>query len=568
MMRWSWLARALSWSGFLLCCAALGCAHGQRPASQSGSRDPFGKFSGRLDAQRWLGTDAQRAKKAGAEETLVVAMEAAAAGDRVSGMLSVPRDACVLLIARASRSVDDLDLFAYGEDGTVLATDEAQDDTPSLLVCPPHPVHIYTVARVVAGYGLVAIGAQHVRAADAQRVGEAVGAHNRAGSMERRLADWPGLDERLMEHRRLIGSTWQDVRRVAVPLDPAVATRVSAAIDEDRCLDILVVPSEEVSYLDVSVTDFSGRIVGRAAASGAERWMIACAPARTAVTVEIRPHAGRGAAMVLLSRSEKGGLKDPDVETLRFDVAPSGDLSQVRKENATRLREAGYPEAKTVAQGNLETGRRSSINFDLPAGCSRLDLLGGAPTHGIEAWLWDSTQSLVAHDRGSGQVTLFSCGSGGSARLDVEALLRAGRYALELREERDSPNALLKNTLAAGRLLSRMVSRGVIRSAAQLGGVKVLSVSPTHFQMVDILVPMGRCVDSTIALGPGATGAELRLVDRESHQELALVRGTFSASARACALDLGRTLLVRAEFRSTAGQADALFATRMLSPKP
>src|SRR5262249_6471624 len=154
---------------------------------------------------------------------------------------------------------------------------------------------------------------------------------------------------------------------------------------------------------------------------------------------------------------------------------------------------------------------------------------------------------------GSGQVTLFACSSGVKARLDTEALTRPGRYAIELRNEGDTPKLLENNPLAASRLLSHMSSRGVIRSAGQVGAPRVVELSPTRFESVDFLVPIGRCVDLTLALGPGATGAEIRLVDTADGRELTLSRGTYSANVRGCALDRPSSLNARAEIRVGAG---------------
>jgi hypothetical protein len=112
-----------------------------------------------------------------------------------------------------------------------------------------------------------------------------------------------------------------------------------------------------------------------------------------------------------------------------------------------------------------------------------------------------------------------------------------------------------------------MSARGVIRMASQVGAAKLVSLSPTQLVTVDLLVPVGRCLDTTLALGPGAMGAEIRVTDSKTNQELAFARGTHSTSARVCALDRAATLNARAELRVSVGQTEALVATRMLSPR-
>jgi hypothetical protein len=559
-LRLFWVVLAVTLAG--------GCM--RRGPGTAGETAPgrFGALEAPLAASRWLAPDSARARAAGAGESVVVAVEAGAAGDRVSGMLALPENECGLLIARASPSVEDVDLFAYGDDGSVLGADEAPDKTPALIVCPPHPARIYLSARIAAGHGLVALGAQRVAPGQAVRVARATGARGLVDDPKQRLEAWPGLDDRLAEHRRMIGAKWQDLRRVAVPIDARMPTSVSAAIDDRGCVDVLVIPSDEVSHLDVAAVDLEGRIIGRAAAVGRDRALIVCAPSRAALTVEIRPHAGRGLAAVVISRLTEGE-HDLDAQALRYDLAPTGDLATAREKNAARLEHYGYDrvKAKVIGEGALEVGRRASVAVDLPNGCARLDVLSGAPVRGIEAWLWSADGSLLASERGSGQVTLFACGRGGKVRLDTEALTRPGRYAVELRREGDTPKLLDEHPLAAARLLGRMSSRGVIRSASQVGAARVVELSPARFETVDLLVPIGRCVDLTLALGPGATGAEIRMVDTADGKELGLTRGTYSAGARACALDRTGTLNARAELRAGAGQTRALTATRMLSPK-
>ena len=278
---------------FALCVLAVGCARRGSLAPGAPGSGRFGPVESPLVASRWLAPDAARARAAGAGESVVVAVEAGAAGDRVSGMLALPEKECGLLIARASGSIEDVDLFAYGDDGTVLGADEAPDKTPALIVCPPHPSRIYLSARVAAGHGLVALGAQRVAPDQALRVARAIGARGLADDPTRRLEAWPGLDDRIAEHRRMIGAKWQDLRRVAVPIDARLPTNVSAAIDDKGCVDVLVIPSDEVSHLDVAAVDLDGRIIGRAAAVGRDRALIVCSPTRAALTVEIRPHAGQ-----------------------------------------------------------------------------------------------------------------------------------------------------------------------------------------------------------------------------------------------------------------------------------
>src|SRR6185503_683510 len=157
--------------------ASIGCA--SRAASGQAPPTRFGKVAGRPAAQAWM-----RGKQS-VGEAEVLAVEAGVAGDRISSLLEVPENDCAVAIARATPTVDDVDLFAYGEDGAVLGSDEGSDKQPALLVCPPHPRRIFLAARIAAGHGLVALGAQRVNVHDAERVAAAYGVRYRPGELTR-----------------------------------------------------------------------------------------------------------------------------------------------------------------------------------------------------------------------------------------------------------------------------------------------------------------------------------------------------------------------------------------------
>src|SRR5262249_37636725 len=161
----------------------------------------------------------------------------------------VPPDDCVLVLARGSPSIEDLDVFVYADDGAVLGADDKPSTGGSVVVCPPHARHIYAFGRVAAGHGLTAISAQLVRRADAQRVARAVGAKEQITAEPLGEQGWPGLDDALRAHRRALGAPFRDARRVAAPLDTRVATHLSVAAETDECLDVFVLPSDDVAVV-------------------------------------------------------------------------------------------------------------------------------------------------------------------------------------------------------------------------------------------------------------------------------------------------------------------------------
>jgi hypothetical protein len=534
---------------------ALGCGSKQ---THEKSPERFGKLEGGPSKQPWM----QGKQSVGEAE--VLAVEAGVAGDRVSSLLEVPEGDCAVAIARATQSVDDVDLFAYGEDGAVLGSDEGSDRQPALLVCPPHPRRVYLSARIAAGHGLVALGAQRVPLRDAERVAAAYGVRYRPGELTRRMSIWPGLDERLEQHRREIGGSWVDLRRVAIPLDARTPTRLSAAIDAERCLDVLVVPSDEIVALDVNVLDAEGRIVGRARSGGRDRSLVVCSPIPSAVTFELRPHIGIGLAIAMMSRSREGTEADIEGDILKLDLYPTLGVGPERERRATDLARLGLGAGRLVASGTLSLGQRKSLTVELLPGCSRLDLVAGAPLRGVDAWLYAEDGSLLASATGPSPV-LYACTAGGKARLDAEPLARPGPFALELRAEPGTPKALVDHPLAASRLLSRMVEHGVIAVARRVGAVYAHPVTPTSLARQNLMVPVGRCLDVTGAIGPGASGFEIRLV-RSEGQEIALGRGEHSTTVRACAMDAPSGDIV-AELRASSGSATALLTAHLVDPR-
>ena len=529
------------------------CARTPTVAPARAPTAQFGKISGAPSAKGWF--HPERASE-------VVAVEAGVAGDRIASLVEVPEAACVVLIARGTDTIEDLDLLAYGEDGAVLGMDEGPDKTPALLVCPPHPARLYVAARIAAGHGLVALGVERVAPQDAERAAATYHARHRQGEPDSRLASWPGLAERIAAHREHLGGTWQDVRRVAVPLDARIPTLVSATVEENRCLHALVLASDELSHVELSALDQNGQVLGRATALGRDRSLVVCSPLQVPVTFEFRPQGGRGVAVLVLSQSEPGSSSEID-DAVRVDVYPSGTLDETRQKHAARLDGLGYAKAKLLKTGTLEPGRLDSATFALPKGCSRVDVLAGAPMRAMSARLWAADDSLIATSDDRAAPVLFACSSGGQVRLDTESLARPGQYSVELRAEPDAPVTLQSYPLAASRLLARMIERGLIQNSAQAGKITHHSLSPERLETEAVLVPVGRCIELTLAVGASATGAEVRLVNSDSGEELALARGTTVASARACAND---TLHVRAELRVAAGQSDGLSATHLLTP--
>jgi hypothetical protein len=295
---------------------------------------------------------------------------------------------------------------------------------------------------------------------------------------------------------------------------------------------------------------------------------VVCAAVETSLALEVRPHSGRGIGLLLLSRTQAGSERDV-LDPVRLDAFPASELPQALTTFKDRLERAGYRGGRNLLTAALEVGRRSSFPLSLPAGCSRLDLVGGSPLRGMNAWVWSPQNELAATLSSGGQGSLFVCGRGGPMRLDAEATLRPGPFALLLHSETGASAELAKSPLAASRLLAQVVERGVLRRASEVGLVRKFDLSEAALEAFDVTVPFGRCVDVALGLDKGAVGAEIRLVSGASGKEITLGRGPYATSARACALDAGsvrENTKTRVELRVASGAALGLVATRMSSP--
>ncbi len=551
--------RAL-WLAMLLALAAC------RRAGPAAANDPSAPKSltviqAHLDGPRWLAHDAEVAVSLGAGPLQVAVADIAGDGDRVGGFVAVPVDQCVLAYARGSQGIEDLDLYAYGDDGTTLAADEATDPQPAVVVCPPHPARAYFVARVAAGRGVVAIGVHALPPNAAAQVGKALGARGRPGEELGRIEAWPGLDEKVSDHRKLIGARWEEVRRVAVQADARAATRISASLDGGRCLDVYVVPGEEFAQLDVTVMDSDDRVLVRAPSVGHDRNAIICSPVQTLLSIELRPHAGQGLCAIVLARGAAGAEREIAGPVYVHRIAPTSDLSIERAQRAKPLKALGYTDPTSVGTGTADVGRRLSFALSLPEGCARIDVIGGRPLAGLVADVWDASGSLVATALSGDGPTLFACGKAGRGRIDVEALSRPGPFAIELLRERAAIAGLVAHPLAAGRVLAALDARSDPVTTGVASDAKTLALDPTSIKTFDLLVPDGRCGDVVAALDVGGSGLDMRLVDSQSGEESSLSRGRLIVDAHVCAA--GRARALRGELRLGAGKADALVVMRL-----
>lgn len=519
------------------------------------------------DGKPLLEAASARARAEGAGQTRVIAVEAATPGDRVSGTFIVPADRCVLLLARVSNSIDDVDLFAYSDAGEVLGTDERPDKEPSLLICPPHPKRVYVVARVASGHGLVAVGGQLVHPERAEVAAKAVG--HRAPKAEASV--WSYFEAELATHRAELGSPWQDLRRAALPVEITAPTLSSLSLEADQCVDVLVVPSTEVSHLDLALLDADGRTLGRGTSQGRNRNLQVCAGKPAELTLEVRPHLGSGLVALLISQAKASELH-PSEHTIRYLTETDETLPAAIRTAAELGKRQGLPLGAKLVESTAQVGRKQNLDLVLDAGCTRLDLVLGKPARGVSARLWDGAGALVAETSGDPSARLFACGAGGKFRLDVEAAVRPGPFAVFASPDSKAPPALRGEPLAAGRLIALLTSRGVTRGR-QLGGVERMTLSETALARRQLDVPPGRCLDIGVGASADVGSVELDLRGRQASGAalpglLTVARGPRAVATRQCNLEGVGPLRVQVEVASQGGRGTALLGWQVLSPSP
>lgn len=551
--------------------AALAALSGCWPGAHGPARDPVPTADGSslrassdvLEGRGLLGGEAARAAAAGGGALIVLGAEIASESDRVGAFVEIPADECVLLFARATPAVLDLDLLAYDDEGNLFASDESPDPQPTALLCPPHPRRVYAAARVVSGAGVVALGAVSVKRSVAAAVAAACQARGR-GDDTGRLAAWPGLEGNVAAHRASLGGRWEDAKRLVVPVDSRVATRVSLAVGAGRCLDVLVTPSDEIGSLEVLAEDASARVVARGRERGRDRTLLLCSQSAAELSLSLRARASQGLAAVVVARSRVGGEAELSAAVAIDRVTQSLGLPRARAALGRALAAQDYAPPRSAGAGTARVGRSESVALDLAAGCSRLDVIAGQPLGGVTADLWDERDARLTSASGGTGATLFSCGPGGKVRLDIEGVAEPGPFAVELRRAHLAPAALLAHPLAASRLLARLAAAGEPGSVVATASLaNVLSLDDFSLRTLPFAVVPGSCTEVVVALDAGGAGVVLRLREGTS-SDASIVRAPHVVSERVCAPPAGDSAprSGAAELRLTTGRADALVLVR------
>lgn len=476
-------------------------------------------------------------------------------GEKSVTPVTIAEGDCGLFVAKGSKGVSDVDLFVFGEDGQILAADETSGELASVVVCPPHPRTAYAVVRAVAGAGAVGVAAANGKPEAVLAVAKKVGARG-AGDDSGRLDSWPGLAAEIAQRRRALGGSWSDVRRSALPVDPRSVTRASVDVEAGRCVDVLVLPSDEVQSLELVASGGDDRFLARASNAGRERTLTLCSRDKETVNLSIRPRGSPGIVALVVIASQPG-VAATISRSMRVDFA----TEPRRLDESARAFVEALPEGRRpreIFRGTAKVDRVASGKAELVAPCVRFDVVAGAPAGSLRASVWSSAGSLRGEGRGGSAVALFGCGDDKAARVEVVADVREGPFAVFARPVPDAPAVLASVPLAASRLLTRLHAEGIEPAFTGATTARV-TLDETVRHRRAIKVGGGACVLLMAALDGKSTGLELTVDDGTTRR---LVEEPSIASERMCAG--ASPIQVTVEARVLAGTGEALFYERGL----
>ncbi|MBM4373959.1 MAG: hypothetical protein FJ095_02665 [Deltaproteobacteria bacterium] len=438
----------------LLLVLFVGCA----PATASCPK-PLQVDARPFDGGPLLAEPVARAERLGAVRAELLVAKVANEDEEFGRFLTVSQDRCVAVVARTGSSLRDIDAFVFDEAGDLLAADEAPSSGAAVMVCPPHPERLYVALRVMSGMGMVGVAALDVPPAAADAVARALEVRGRPGQDTGKLAAWPGLEARLRARRQALGGTWEDIRRVEVPLDPHAPTIVSTVVESGRCVDAFVLGDEGVASFAFDVVDSRGRAVAHGRGVGAEQSATLCAVSPQSVAFELLPRGAIGRAALILGRSNVGASREL---ALRSDVVGLESLLHLDGAlEAHRARTAGLAlgSATRAGEGTAMVGRVASIPVTTPQGCSRLDVVGGAPLGRFLTELWSPEGRLLDASEGGASSPLFRCSLSPEAlRVEVSALGEPGPFVVELRSGGIPDPVLTEAPVVTSRLLQELDS--------------------------------------------------------------------------------------------------------------
>lgn len=515
-MNWLLLVFALT--------AAAGCASRQRAlqAQPSSSSNPGAATTAQAAAQPLLTSTAEQAQHAGAGPLETVATGIRGAGETLTGLAVLPQGRCALLYARAGATVVDLDLHAFGDDGTQFGSDEGPDARPTLLVCATEQTsRLFLSAKVAQGLGLVSIGLHDVDATVRVRVSDAMGVRNYAPKVEANDHGWPTLDDDIAQHLAQLGGDFRDVRRVALPVDARVPTHFDADLPEHQCLSVLVLPDDPYLQLDLQVKDEQGRILSHGVETARQRSALICNDGPAAHLVfELRPQSGQGFAVVALNVGERVTSASATARAVVNLGHPTLDVARDK---------VIHHLAVDLALGQLQVIPIAS------RGCQRYLLTDATGRTSLAAGVrgFSPTGRLLGEGNTAPGVGLLLCQHGQVVfELDADEYSRAAQV-LVLQAE-STPAFYLNAPLAA----SRADYRNRLLQPPGLVGSQLVSrpISLTAEQpfSTPVTLSKGTCAAFSVGVESSDGALDVRLIDAHTQELLARGQGQTSAGVLLC----------------------------------
>jgi hypothetical protein len=464
---------------------------------------------------RWLSSDSALAQAAGAEPAAVIIAESGAVGDRFTRVVDADEKSCVLIMARGVDKIADLDLYAYSEDGTALAVDDRTDPKPTLLLCPPHPRHIYVTARIATGQGMIAVGVHSVplnRARRVQATLHAVGQHDAGEQASASTASVADVERRLRDHLDSLGGRWTPVAQSALAVDSRIPSLTGMVVQAGTCVDALVLAPLTVTGLDIEALDTNGRTLGRAVNTEQDKSIVACAQEQRQFSLQLRPHEGSGTVLVLVSRGSllAGRATEHPVELSENEpIEPL--VENVHRQLRARQQKIGH----RIAQATLACGEPFRIEESVEANCSRFDVFAGAPARGVEARAYSADGELVSMNDNGQYLPLLVCGHA-RVSLVFDAQSRGGPLWVEKSVLPAVSPDLIGSPRAAARLFQRAHELGGVLEVTELQRVRKLTLGPRQRSEQLITLQAGQCADVFASIEGQPTGIRLHGMDPDS----------------------------------------------------
>jgi hypothetical protein len=463
--------------------------------------------------------------------------------------------------------MEDIDVVLFAEEGNPIAVDEAPDAHPTVILCPPHPARVYLAVHAAGGEGLVAVAAQLVPPDRSVEVGRTAGARGARGEAPRPADAWPGLEERIRQHRASLGGTWEDIRRSALTVDVRASSTVPIAVDANQCVDVLVIPEDGVLSMELDVVDADGREVANARDGGKDRSLVLCSTFAMTGSLRIRPHVGAGLAAVVIGRTPASSAPDLATHVELLWYATARTVEQTRATFDAAFAKRGYAAPTVFGTGSLTAGRRLGLAGEVPSGdaCARIDILAGAPLALFAARARDDKGTLLGAGEGASAVTVYACGTT-KAELDLDAYGRGGPFVALARSERWKSPIFPKKPTASSRMLGRSLSEPGAPLEGTPGDVRAVTLDATHLEKWEVSVAAHACAEIAVGAEGEGTGLSLSAVDVASGEELDRSHGATSAFVRVCSGEAVRR--VRIELSATSGKLDAVVGDRRIVRSP